>query len=513
MARRWWTLVVVCVGIYMLLLDLTIVNVALPDIAAVFKSSLSALQWVIDAYALALASVLLTAGVLADQKGRRLLFVIGVVVFTAGSALCGGATGMVMLALSRAFQGIGGAIMFATSLALLSESFKGPERGIAFGIWGGITGLAVATGPVIGGALVTGLGWRWIFLVNIPVGVFVFVLALLRVDESRDPEPKRLDVPGFITFSTGLFALIFALIRSNHDGWSSPIVIGSLVAAVVLLGAFAAVELLRRAPMFDFKLLRVPTFDGGLVAAFAISASIFAMLTYLVLWVQGVLGLSALATGVRFLPLSLSIFFTAAVAGRLTSLVPTRLLITPGFVLVGIGLLLMRGLTVTSGWTHLLPGMIVSGVGAGLVNVPLVATAVGVVAPRRAGMASGINSTFRQIGIASGIAVLGTIFAGHIRSNVIADLAGTPAAGFSQQIADGVSSGQVQAMIAQVPAAARQAVESAARAGFVDGLNLILLITGLLTFLAAIVSFFLIREKDFVEGQGRAPRAPKVTVG
>jgi hypothetical protein len=168
----------------------------------------------------------------------------------------------------------------------------------------------------------------------------------------------------------------------------------------------------------------------------------------------------------------------------------------------------MRGLTVTSDWTHLLPGMIVSGVGAGLVNVPLVATAVGVVPPRRAGMASGINSTFRQIGIAGGIAVLGTIFASHIRSNVVADLAGTPAAGFAQQIADGVSSGQVQAVIANVPAAARQVVESAARAGFVDALNLILLIAGLLTFLAAITSFFLIREKDFVEGQGRAPRAP-----
>jgi hypothetical protein len=193
--------------------------------------------------------------------------------------------------------------------------------------------------------------------------------------------------------------------------------------------------------------------------------------------------------------------------------VPTRLLITPGFVLVGIGLLLMRGLAVDSGWTHLLPGMIVCGVGTGLVNVPLVATAVGVVAPRRAGMASGINSTFRQIGIASGIAVLGTIFASHIRSNVIADLAGTPASGFSHQIADGVSSGQVQALLARVPAAARQAVESAARAGFVDALNLILLITGLLTFLAAIGSFFLIREKDFVEGQGRAPRAAKEASG
>lgn len=511
MARKWWTLVVVCLGIFMLLLDITIVNVALPDIAGSFHASLSALQWVIDAYALALASLLLTGGILADRNGRRLLFLIGVVIFTIGSALCGGAISMVFLSVSRAFQGIGGAIMFATSLALLSESFKGPERGVAFGLYGGMTGLAVATGPVIGGALVSGLGWRWIFFVNIPVGIFVFVIALLRVDESRDPEPKRLDLLGFITFSTGLFALIFGLIRTNHSGWSSLTVIGSLVAAFVLLAAFVASQLLRDDPMFDFKLLRVPTFDGGLVAAFAISASIFSVLTYLILWVQGLLGLSALATGVRFLPLSLSLFFTAAIAGRLTSLVPARLLIAPGFVLIGAGMLLMGGLTVTSGWMHLLAGMIVCGVGSGLVTVPLVATAVGVVVPRRAGMASGINSTFRQVGIAAGIAVLGTIFVNHIRSGVIGDLAGTPVSALSHQIADGVASGQIQAVLAQVPPAAHQVVETAARIGFVDALNLIILISGILSFVAAVLSFFLIRDKDFVEGQGRAAKAAKGT--
>ncbi len=506
MARKWWTLLVVCVGIFMLLLDLTIVNVALPDIAATFEGSLSSLQWVIDAYALALASLLLTAGTLADREGRKLLFLIGVAVFIVGSALCGAATGMAFLALARAFQGIGGAIMFATSLAILSESFQGKERGIAFGAFGGITGLAVAIGPVLGGALVTGLGWRWIFLVNIPVGIIVLLVAILKVDESRDPEPKRLDIPGFITFSTGLFALIFALIRSNNDGWDSTVVIGSLVAAAVLLGSFVAVELLRRDPMFDLNLLRVPTFDGALIAAFAISASIFSVLTYLVLWVQGLLGYTAFQAGIRFLPLSLAVFFTAMIAGRLTSFVSKRLLIAPGFVLIGTALLLMRGLTVESDWTHLLPGMIVGGMGAGLVNVPLVATAVGVVAPRRAGMASGINSTFRQVGIAAGIAVLGTIFAGHVRSNIVAELAGTPAASFAGQIADAVAVGQLRAVLAQAPAAASSTIESAAHAGFVEGLNLILLIAGVLSFVAAVACFFLIREKDLVEGQGRVDR-------
>jgi EmrB/QacA subfamily drug resistance transporter len=509
MARKWWTLVVVCVGVFMLLLDITIVNVALPDIATTFRASLSGLQWVIDAYALALASLLLTAGILADRNGRRLLFAIGVAIFTLGSLLCGTATGIVFLSIARAGQGIGGAIMFATSLALLSETFKGKERGVAFGVFGAMTGIAIAAGPVIGGALVTGLGWRWIFFVNVPVGVFVFVLALLRVNESRDPDPKRLDLVGFITFSAGLCSLVFALIRTTASGWGSPVVIGPLVAAAVLLGAFVANEMLRRDPMFDFSLLRVPTFDGGLIAAFGISASIFSVLTYLIFYVQDILGYSALQTGVRFLPLTLAIFFSAGVAGRLTSLLPTRVLISPGFVLIGVGLLLMRGLAPSDGWRHLLAGMIVSGVGAGLVNVPLIATAVGVVVPRHAGMASGINSTFRQIGIATGIAVLGTIFISRIHSTIIGDLAGTPLAGRSHDIAAAAGNGQLGQSLGQIPPALRQAVGQAIRGGFISGLNLILLISALLTFLAAVLSFFLIREKDFVAGQGSAAPVPE----
>jgi predicted MFS family arabinose efflux permease len=359
---------------------------------------------------------------------------------------------------------------------------------------------------VLGGALVTGLGWRWIFFVNMPVGVVVFILTTVRVDESRDPSPRRLDLPGFITFSTGLAALIYGLIRSNNYGWGSVTVVSSLVGAAVLLAGFVAVELLRRDPMFSMTLLRVPTFDGGLVAAFAISASIFSVLTYLVFFVQDILGLSALATGLRFLPLTLSIFVMAAIAGRMTSFIPTRWLIAPGFVIIGVGLLLMRGLTPASSWTHLLPGMVVGGVGSGLVNVPLVATAVGVVTPRHAGMASGINSTFRQIGIATGIAVLGTIFIRVIRNTVVTNLAGTPLASHAHDLALAAASGRVSAVLPQVPAAQRGLVETVTHTAFVDGLNLILLISALLSFAAALLSFFLIREKDFVEGQGTLGR-------
>jgi EmrB/QacA subfamily drug resistance transporter len=498
MDRKWWTLIAVCTGVFMLLLDITIVNVALPDIQHAFGASLSDLQWVIDAYALTLAALLLTAGSVADLVGRRLVFAIGIGVFTAGSLLCGLAPDATFLAISRAFQGIGGAIMFATSLALLAQAFQGRERGIAFGAFGAITGVAVAIGPVLGGAITSGASWRWIFFVNIPIGIAAVAVTLTRVDESRDPNARRPDWAGFLTFSAGLAALVFGLIRSNVDGWGSTTVVGSLVAAAVLLAAFAAVELLQRAPMFDFKLLRVPTFDGGLAAAWGISASLFALLTYLVLYLQNILGYSAIQAGIRFLPLTLAIFFTAGIAGRLSARVPVRLLIAPGFALVGAGLLLMRGLNPGSDWTHLLPGMIVAGVGAGLVNVPLASTAVGVVAPARAGMASGINSTFRQVGIATGVAALGSILASQLRGSVVDGLAGTPLAGHAHAIAERVSSGDIGQAIAAAPASMRASVAHTAQAGFVDGLNAILLIGAIVALGAAVATAALIRRRDFV---------------
>src|SRR6266576_3074711 len=408
---KWWTLTAVCLGVFMLLLDITIVNVALPNIQSQLDASLSDLQWVINAYALSLAALLLTAGSLADLLGRRKVFAIGVAIFTTGSLLCGLAPSPLFLVLARAGQGVGGAIMFATSLALLANAFHGKDRGVAFGVFGAITGVAVAVGPVLGGVITSGLSWHWIFLVNIPIGIATIAAILTRVEESRDPRARRPDWLGFVTFSTALVALVYGLIESNTHGWGSTTVVGSLVAAVVLLSAFVAVELLQSAPMFDFSLLRKPTFVGGLAAAFAISAGLFALLTYLVLYLQNVLGFSPAQTGVRLLALTGAIFATAGIAGRLSARVPTRLLIGPGFVLIGSGLLLMRGLTPSSEWTHLLPGLILAGFGAGLVNVPLASTAVGVVEPARAGMASGINSTFRQVGIATGVAALGSILA------------------------------------------------------------------------------------------------------
>ena len=498
MNRKWWTLAAVCAGVFMLLLDIMIVNVALPDIERGFHASLSDLQWVIDAYALTLAAFLLTAGSLADLYGRRILFAAGIAIFTLGSLACALSTSSLFLVIARGAQGIGGAIMFATSLALLAQAFQGKDRGVAFGAFGAITGVAIAVGPVLGGALTSGAGWRWIFYVNVPIGAIALVVTLLRVDESRDPNARRPDWIGFVTFSAGLAALVFALIHSNADGWGSSTVVVSLSAAGVLLASFLLAERLQSHPMLDLRLLRVPTFNGGLVAAWAISASIFSTLTFLVLYLQNILGLSAVATGIRFLPLTGAIFLTAGIAGRLTARVPRRLLIGPGFALVGGGMLLMRGLTPGSGWTHLLPGMIVAGVGAGLVNVPLVSTAVGVVEPSRAGMASGINSTLRQVGIATGVAALGSLFASQVRSSVVNHLAATPLSAHAHQLAHAISGGGATHAVTATPARLRGLVAGAARAGFVSGLNEILLIGAIVALAGAVISLALIRERDFV---------------
>src|SRR3954468_13847878 len=450
MDRKWWTLTAVSAGVFMLLLDVTIVNVALPDIQSAFGASLSDLQWVIDAYALSLAALLLTAGSLADLLGRRRLFAIGIVAFTAGSLLCGLSTSATFLTLARAFQGVGAAIMFATALALIADAFRGRDRGAAFGIFGAITGIAVAVGPVLGGVITSGLSWRWIFFVNIPIGILALVVTLLRVEESRAPGAQRPDWAGFVTFSLALAGLVYGLIRSQPDGWSSTTVLGSLVAAAVLLAAFVVIELRSPFPMFDFALLRVPTFGGGLIAAWSISASLFSLLTYLVLYLQNILGYSALQTGLRFLPMTGAMFVCAAVAGRLIDKVPTRWLIAPGFALVGAGLLLMRGIEVGDDWTHLLPGFIVAGIGAGLVNVPLASTAVGVVEPERSGMASGINSTLRQVGVATGVAALGAILASRVTDLATERLAG-PLGPRAHEVAEAIGNGRIAGTLQSAP--------------------------------------------------------------
>jgi EmrB/QacA subfamily drug resistance transporter len=497
---KWLTLVAVCLGTFMLLLDVTIVNVALPDIQEALHSSFSNLQWVVDAYALTLAALLLTTGSLADMFGRRKLYVIGLALFSVASFLCGIAQDTLVLQLSRGLQGVGGAIMFSVSLALLASAFRGKDRGVAFGIWGAITGLAVAIGPLFGGILTSGLSWRWIFFVNLPIGVVAIVLSLTKVAESKLAQSRRPDWFGFVLFSLGLAGLVYGLIESNERSFHDVRVISALVAAAVLIVAFVIVEATIKQPMFDLSLFRKPTFTGGAVAAFGMSASIFALLLYLVLYIQDVLQFSALQTGLRLLVLSGGILLTSTIAGRLTSHVPIRWLIGPGLLLVGTGLLLMRGLDASTEWTHLIPGFIISGAGVGLVNPPLASTAIGVVTPERAGMASGINSTFRQVGIATGIALLGTLFSSKVKDDVMSLVANTPFAKQGSQLATAIQSGSVGSL-GKTPAQKAQ-LEQISASAFTSGLDRILLVAAILVLASGVIALLTIRNKDLAHQGG-----------
>ena len=498
MTRKWWTLIAVCVATFMLLIDITVVNVALPDIERDLGASFAELQWVVDAYALMLATLTLTAGSLADLLGRRRVFAAGLAMFTAASLACGLASSAVALDLFRGAQGIGGAVMFSTGLALLAQEFHGRERGTALGIWGATIGAAVAIGPLVGGVLTEGIGWEWIFFVNIPIGIAAIALTLARVRESRDPHARGVDWPGVVTWSGALFLFVFALIRANDEGWGSTLIVICLLGSVGLLILFFGVELRQERPMFDLSLFRKPAFAGASIVAFALSASMFALFLYLTLYIQNILGYSPLEAGLRFLPITAVSFFAAPLSGRLSSRVPVRALLGCGMAFVATGLALMAGLTVDSEWTALLGGFIIAGAGIGLVNPALASTAIGVVPPARSGMASGINNTFRQVGIATGVAALGAIFQHRVESKVVELLSVTPASGRGQAIAQMVGSGQASEAVRSVPPGTRGAVAAAARQGFVSGLNEILVIGAILAFAGAVLAVVLVRPRDFV---------------
>ncbi len=511
MDKKWWTLAAVCAGSFMLLIDVTIVIVAQPAIQSGLHASFSDVQWTLDAYALTLAALLLTSGVLADQYGRKRMFSIGLTIFTLGSLLCGVAANPLMLIISRSGQGVGGALMFATGLALLGNSFRGRERGVAFGVWGAVVGISTALGPVLGGLITTEWNWRGIFLVNLPIGLVALAVTIWRVEESRNPHATRPDWIGFVLLTAGLVSLVYGLIRAGENSWSDTGVIVCLAAGVVLLAAFGVAESRMAHPMFDLSLLRVPTFTGGSIAALTMNGSLYAVLLYFVIYLQDVLGYSALGAGLRIAVLSLAQLVTSVVAGRLSEKVPTRWLIGPGLFLVGIGLIVMTGLNGTSSWTHLIPGFIVSGLGGGLVNPPLASTAIGVVPPQKAGMASGVNSTFRQIGIAAGIAAYGSIFTVAIQSHLTSAL---PAAlkGQTASMVGAIKQGSVGPLIASVPAADRQAVGLALHSSFASALNELLFISAGVALVGAVGATLLIRRQDFHRPDSAATTAGQAGV-
>ncbi len=419
------SIAVACVATVMLMLDISVVNTALNDIAKGLTTSLSGLQWVIDAYTLPLAAVVLSAGSIADRFGRKRIFVGGMVLFTVASAACAVSPGIAALIAARAVQGIGAAVLFATALALISEVTPTmEERARALGVYGASIGAAFAIGPFIGGVLTDAIGWRAIFWCNVPIGLLTLAMAR-RIRESRDPRARRLDVPGQVTLAVGLFLLVLALLRGNEDGWGSPLVSGALAAAAVALIAFVLVERGSNAPMLPLHLLRKPVFAAPQVLVFGISASFFAAFLYMTLYLQGVVGLSPLQTGMAYLPGTALIFVVSGMtAGLLTRFSPASLAVV-GLVLVAAGMLLFAWTTHTdSGWTAILPGLLVSSVGTGLFNPSGSALALDALPPEQSGLAAGANDTFRQTGLAVGVAWLGTFvpvagpFGGHARAYV-----------------------------------------------------------------------------------------------
>ncbi len=502
--RKWWTLIAVCTATFMLLLDITVVNVALPDIQRSLHSSFSDLQWVVDAYSLTLAAFLLTAGVVGDMFGRRVVFAVGLGVFSVSSLLCGVSSTALMLNLARGAQGIGGAIMFATSLALIASAFHGKERGTAFGIYGAVIGGAVAVGPLIGGALTSGLGWRWIFFVNVPVGVVAVAVTLSQVQESKEANERRIDWIGFVSFSAALFMLVFALVRGNANGWGSTMIVSLLLGSAVLLVVFILAEWRQSDPMLDLTLFRRPAVVGSSIVAMTLSGSIFALFLYITLYVQDDLGYGPFAAGLRFLPITMLSFVVAPFAGKLSVRIKARYLLGSGLLLVAIGLLLMSMVHAQSGWTALLPGFIVTGIGIGTVNPVLASAAISVVPPQRSGMASGANNTFRQVGIATGIAGLGAVFQSQIQQKTLAGLGASPTG--QQVLARGgtalkqaITGGGVREAAAAIPSApARSALLDAYREAFSTTFDHLMMIGVVVAAIGSICAYALVRDRDFV---------------
>jgi EmrB/QacA subfamily drug resistance transporter len=408
-ARR-WTLAVVCAATAMLMLDIAVVNTALSRIAEDLNAGLGGLQWVVDAYTLALAATVLTFGSLADRFGRRRLFTAGLALFTIASAACAASPTIEALVAARAIQVIGAAIMFAVSLAILADAFPGAkERTGALAAYGATIGASFAIGPLVGGALTSGLDWQWIFLVNIPLGIACIWITRTYVRESRDPAARCVDIPGQIVLGAGLFLLVLGLLRGNEEGWGSPTIVASLGAAAVLLAAFIVIESRVRVPMLPLGLFRNPSFAGAQIAALAISATFFAVFLYITLYLQQVLGLTAIEAGLVYLPATIVMFLVSGATSTLGEKVSARAMIGAGLALVAIGMGLMTVAGTDTSWVVLMPGFLVAAIGTGLFNPAVTAVALGSAPIEQSGLAAGVNDTFRQAGIAIGVAALGAL--------------------------------------------------------------------------------------------------------
>ena len=410
--RKWWTLAAVAVGLFMIMLDNTVVNVALPSIQQDLHIGTSELEWVVNAYALTFGVLLLTGGKLADLFGRRFIFIVGLVIFTGASLWCGMSGSAASLIAARTVQGVGAALMNPATLSIITATFPPRHRGTAIGIWAGVSALALAIGPLVGGLLTQDIHWGWIFFINIPVGVAGVIASRVFIDESKDTSrEQRLDLPGLLTSAVGLFALTLALIETNDHSWGSGLVLSLFALAAVALTSFVLLERHQRIPMLDLTLFKNHQFSGANAVMFLVGLAMFGIFFFNSLFLQRVLHYGAIKTGATFLPMTVLIIFVAPVAGRIADRVGPRWLMSGGMVLLTGSLLLFGTLDERSSWWNILPGLVVGGVGMAITMAPTTAAAMGSVPVAKAGVGSAVINSMRQVGGSLGIAIMGALVA------------------------------------------------------------------------------------------------------
>ena len=409
--RKWWTLAAVSFGLFMIMLDNTVVNVALPSIERDLHADLSELQWIVTGYALTFAALMLVGGKIADAYGRRRIFVLGIVVFTVSSLLCGLATTSHQLIAARILQGAGAALMNPATLSIIAATFPPRERGTAIGVWAGTSALALAIGPLVGGLITEHLNWNWIFFVNVPIGILGIAASYLFIDESRDETHERLDLPGLASSAIGLFALTYGLIEANTYGWTSPRIVGSFVLAAVALVAFVLLERHQRAPMLPLELFANRTFTGANLVMLLVALAMFGVFFFVSLYMQNILGYSAVQAGAAFLPMTVLIILVAPMAGKASDRFGSRGLTTIGMLLIAVQLVLFSQLGADATFWQLLPCLLIGGVGMAFTMTPSAAAATRAVPVDKAGVGSGVLNSARQVGGTMGIALMGAIVA------------------------------------------------------------------------------------------------------
>jgi EmrB/QacA subfamily drug resistance transporter len=403
------------------MLDNTVVNVALPSIQRDLDSDLSELEWIVTGYALTFASLMLVGGKVADAYGRRLIFVVGIAVFTVASLLCGLATSSEMLIGARVLQGAGAALMNPATLSIIAATFPPRQRGTAIGIWAGVSALALAIGPLVGGLITEHIHWSWIFFVNIPVGVVGVAASFLLIDESRDETHASLDLPGLAASAVGLFALTYGLIEANTYGWSSPRIVGAFALSAISLASFVVLERRRRDPMLPLELFRSGTYTGANLVVLLVALAMFGVFFFVSLYMQNVLGYSAVETGAAFLPMTILIILVAPVAGRSSDRFGSRGLMTVGMLLVALQLVMLSRLSADASFWNLLPALLIGGVGMAMTMTPSAAAATRSVPVDKAGVGAAVLNSARQVGGTMGIAVMGAIMAAQAGSELSVD--------------------------------------------------------------------------------------------